>query len=99
MFNINFNLIAADNCFVFVGLFGQGRALSLRYDIKFNLIVAVNNYVFVNLFGGSKPPPYREKSNYSVQNKKAKSSDLAFLELLGRLELPTSSLPRMCSTT
>ena len=57
---------------------GQGRALSLRYDIEFNLIVAVNNYVFVNLFGGSKPPPYREKSNYSVQNKKAKSEDLAF---------------------
>ncbi len=78
---------------------GQGQALSLRYDIEFNLIVAVNNYVFVNLFGGSKPPPYREKSNYSVQNKKAKSEDLAFLELLGRLELPTSSLPRMCSTT
>ena len=37
--------------------------------------------------------------NYSMQNKKAKSFDLAFLELLGRLELPTSSLPRMCSTT
>ena len=29
-FHLLFKLITADNCFVFVGLFGQGRALSLR---------------------------------------------------------------------
>ena len=56
------------------------------------------------------PPPFTREAdcavaptvwifNYSVQNKKAKSEAFAFLELLGRLELPTSSLPRMCSTT
>ena len=40
--------------------FGQGRALSLRYNIKFNFIITVSRYIYVNFHGGSKPPPYRE---------------------------------------
>ena len=49
MFNINFNLIAADNCFVFIGLFGQGHGQSksirknykkvLTYKIKRDIVI------------------------------------------------------------
>ena len=39
--------------------FGQGQALSLRYNIKFNFIITVSRYIYVNFLGGSKPPPYR----------------------------------------
>ena len=46
MFNINFNLTVADNCFVFIGLFGQGHGQSeknykkvLTYKIKRDIVI------------------------------------------------------------
>ena len=38
MFNVNFNLIVTDNCFVFIGLFGQPQGLSLRSHKFSNLM-------------------------------------------------------------
>ena len=49
--------------------FGQGRALSLRYDIEFNLIAADNRHISVNYYGGSKPPPYRVGYIFSIRAK------------------------------
>ena len=43
--------------------FGQGQALSLRYDIEFNLITTFSYHISVNSLGGSKPPPYTAKTN------------------------------------
>ena len=85
--------------FICYELTGDRRS-PLRSHIKFNLISPESSFVFIGLLRtGASPVPTVWIFNYSVQNKKAKSEDLAFLELLGRLELPTSSLPRMCSTT
>ena len=38
MFSINFNLTVADNCFVFIGLFGQPQGLSRRSHKFSNLM-------------------------------------------------------------
>ena len=44
--------------------FGQGQALSLRYDIEFNLTTAESSNIFANSFGRSKPLPYRVRCDF-----------------------------------
>ena len=58
MFNINFNLIVVDNCFVFIGLRTQGQALSLRVVAIFQCDFSRELHIILTIDGGSKPPPY-----------------------------------------
>ena len=46
------------NLILYVFCYGQGQALSLRFNVFSNLITAESSNIFANSFGGSKPPPY-----------------------------------------
>ncbi len=50
-----------------------------------------SNAAFAAAVGG-------KKAHCAKQNRPAKQGDFVSLELLARVELATSSLPRMCST-